>query len=170
VSTLKELDGFGESKVNNLIFQINKSKKTPISNFIKRLGIDLVGVRAVDNLGIKSKEDFLNFNDDSKVVGKNLIDFRDNNIDFITSLLDIIDIESVKEKSSKGKVCMTGKGHKGRKELLSDIESLGYEFSNNISKDISFLICENPDGGSSKLKKAKNLGIKLISYNEFFDA
>ena len=79
-------------------------------------------------------------------------------------------IEVVEEKKSVGikLVSMTGRGPKGRKELIADIEAKGYSFSETINKELEYLICEDVNGSSNKLEKAKKLGIKLISYEEFF--
>ena len=79
-------------------------------------------------------------------------------------------VEVDKKKKSVGikLVCMTGKGQKGRKELIADIEAKGFSFSETINKDLEFLICEDVNGSSSKLEKAKKLVITLISYEEFF--
>ena len=86
----------------------------------------------------------------------------------IKELLSYIEIQEEKKTTGNKLVCMTGKGHKGRKELIQDIESKGFVFSETINKDVEYLICEDINGTSSKLVKARKLGIKLISYEEFF--
>jgi len=165
---LLQIDGFGEKKVNNLLKQIEKSKKQTVVQFISRLGIENVGERAVKNLGIDSMEKFWKFNDTQYVNGQSLITFRRENEDLIKELLSYIEIQE--EKKTTGKLCcMTGKGPKGRKELIADIESKGYSFSETINKELEYLICEDVNGSSSKLVKARKLGIKLISYEEFFN-
>ena len=68
----------------------------------------------------------------------------------------------------KLKICMTGTGPRGRKELIKDIESKGYIFVDSITKETNILLCEDKNSGSSKLEKAKKLGIKIIEYKEFF--
>ena len=65
-------------------------------------------------------------------------------------------------------VCMTGKGPKTRNELVKEIEAKNHRFISSVNKDTNILVCENTDGTSSKLQKARKLGIKLISYGEYF--
>lgn len=113
-------------------------------------------------------EKFWKFDDTQYVNGQSLITFRSENEDLIKELLSYIEIQEEKKKTTGKLCCMTGKGHKGRKELIQDIESKGYSFSETINKDLEYLICGDVNGSSSKLTKARKLGIKLISYEEFF--
>lgn len=166
---LVHVPGFGVKKIDNLLKQIEKSKKQTVVQFISRLGIENVGERAVKNLGIDSMEKFWKFNDTQYINGQSLITFRRENEDLIKELLSYIEIQEEKKTTGNKLVCMTGKGHKGRKELIQDIESKGYSFSETINKDLEYLICEDVSGSSSKLVKARKLGVKLISYKEFFN-
>lgn len=165
---LLSVDGFGQKKVDNLLRQIEKSKKQTVKQFVARLGIESVGERAVENLGIDTIEKFWKFNDIKYINGQSLIAYRDSHKEEIEELLQYVEV--VEEKKSVGikLVSMTGKGFKGRKELIVDIEAKGYSFSETINKDLEYLICEDVNGSSSKLEKAKKLGITLISYEEFF--
>ena len=141
-----------------------------IEKFISNLGIELVGEKAVKKLEIKSMKDFWNFNDSSYVIGQNIIEFKKENKEYIEEIANCINIiETVSKIDSKGKVAMTGSGPKERKELLVDIEALGYEFTDSINKETSILLCEDVNGTSNKLVKARKLGIELKSYSEFFN-
>ena len=164
---LVKISGFGEKKIDNLLKQIEKSKTQTVAQFISRLGIESVGERAVENLNIDTMEKFWNFNDTRYINGQSIIEFRNEFKNDIRNLLKHITIMEAEKKSGK-LVCMTGKGPKGRKELIVDIEAKGYSFSETINKDLEYLICEDVNGSSSKLDKAKKLGITLISYEEFF--
>ncbi len=164
---LIRIPGFGIKKIDNLLKQIEKSKTQTVVQFISRLGIESVGERAVKNLNIDSMEKFWNFNDAKYINGQSIIEFRNEFENDIHNLLKHITIIETEKKSGK-LVCMTGKGHKGRKELIIDIENKGFIFSESISKELEYLICEDINGNSSKLEKARKLGIKLISYEDFF--
>lgn len=164
---LIRVPGFGEKKIDNLLKQIEKSKTQTVVQFISRLGIESVGERAVENLNIDTMEKFWNFNDTKYVNGQSIIEFRNEFENDIRNLLKYITITETEKKSGK-LVCMTGKGPKGRKELIIDIEAKGFMFSESINKELEYLICEDVGGNSSKLDKARKLGIKLISYEEFF--
>ena len=49
------------------------------------------------------------------------------------------------------------------------IEKAGYSYSDNITKETTYLIADDVNGNSSKLKKAREKGIKIITENEFFN-
>lgn len=166
---MAQLEGFGKRKVEIIMKSIEESKKITFPKFIEALGIPLVGEKAVKKLRIKSLDDFIDFNDSSYVIGKNIIEWKKrNNISDLRELYNTLNI--VEEKKSTGKkICMTGTGHKGRKELIKDIESKGDTFMDSISKDLDILLCENPNSGSNKLLKAEKLGIKIMSYKEYFN-
>jgi DNA ligase (NAD+) len=165
------VEGFGPSKTKNAIAQIEATKSMNIRQFVDRLGIDLVGERAMEKLGIKDAKGLLAFADKTFVVGKNLVEFVADNRQFVEDLLACVDIVPLVEmKAGKnGKlVCMTGAGPKTRNELLGDIKAKGDVFIDRVTKDTQILVCEDINGGSSKLEKARKLGVKLISYEEYF--
>jgi len=120
-------------------------------------------------MGITSIEEFMKFSDTTYKIGLNLIQFKSDNKGYIDDLISVIDVQD-KDKnkaSSKGLICMTGSGPKGRKELTKDIENMNYEITNSLNGETSILLCEDPNGSSSKLQKARKLGIKIMSYEDF---
>lgn len=163
------LEGFGDKKINGFIIGVKKADTMTAAKLLSRLGIPLVQEKALKKLGIKNIDDFYIFNDESYVIGKNIIKWKENdlNILFLKDLLQVVNIIEVKSSESKGLICMTGKGPLSRKEIIRIINEKGWEFSSTISKDVKILLCEDPEGDSGKLKKAKKLGIELISYNDF---
>ena len=138
---------------------------------ISKLGIPLVQQKALKKLGIRNMEAFRAFKDDSYVAGQNIISWKksEDNMTFLNNLLEVVEMKDVEFSGSKGQVCMTGKGPLGRKELQKIIEERGYEFSSSVTKSTSILLCEDPEGSSSKVKKAREKGILLLSYEDFLD-
>ena len=59
--------------------------------------------------------------------------------------------------------------YKNRRELQADIERLGGKTTGSVSSKTSYLINNDVNSGSSKNKKAKELGIPIISEQEFID-
>ena len=49
------------------------------------------------------------------------------------------------------------------------IEKAGYSYSDNITKETTYLIADDINGNSSKLQKAREKGIRIITEDEFFD-
>jgi DNA ligase (NAD+) len=172
-SKIIELDGIGKKKVENLKQQIEKTKNIDIVQFLSRLGIELCGEKAVKKLGINTIQQFWNFDDEQYVIGQKLIEYRESHIKELLDLMHVLNVQDVKENISKGenkmKVCMTGKGPLERKELIKIIESKGHEFVASMTKDTNVLICENLNSDTVKLQKALKLGVKLVSYEEFFN-
>ncbi len=163
-----DLEGFGEKKISNFLAQAAAKKHMTAQELIGKLGIPLVQQKALKKLGIESLEDFRNFSDDTYIIGQNIIAWRDDreNEEFLEELLQVIEIEEA-EGGEKGEVCMTGKGPLGRKELTSLAESRGYTVGSAVTKSTVLLVCDDPEGTSSKLQKARKNGIPLISYEDF---
>ena len=67
---------------------------------------------------------------------------------------------------SKGVVCFTGAGPKPRHEMSSIAISKGYQVTENANQ-CTILVAADPNGSSSKLKKARSSGIRIISYEDF---
>ncbi len=164
------LEGFGDKKITNFIEQVEKSRTLTGVDLLSRLGIPLVQKKALKKLSISSIEDFLAFNDETYVIGKNIIQWKQTagNSSYLNELLSVIEIEEEEVSEAKGLVAMTGKGPAGRKELVSKLEEMGYEFVSTVTKETDILLCEDPGSGSSKLKKAEKAGVRLIAYSDFF--
>ena len=164
------LEGFGTKRATNFLMEIDKTRDLECSQFIKNLGISLVGKKAVKKLGIKSITEFKNFNDPTYVIGQKIIEWKSDpvNMKMLEELLEVITVKMILEVSRTMKIAMTGKYKKGRKELIKDIEAKGHEFSSSVTKDTNILLCEDPNGTSSKLQKARKLGVALKSYSEYF--
>lgn len=89
---------------------------------------------------------------------------REEFVDYV-SMFKIIHPEAV--AATNGVVCFTGSGPRPRKQLEKDAVAMGYRPTENIS-EATILVCEDPNGSSSKLKKARAKGTTIMSYEEFF--
>lgn len=70
--------------------------------------------------------------------------------------------------SIKGSICVTGSLKFGsRNKFLEFAKQHGYESKSGVSKGLTYLITNDMSSGSSKNKKAKDLGIKVLSEDEF---
>lgn len=70
-------------------------------------------------------------------------------------------------QSSRPQVCFTGNGGESRGHWIQLAESKGYVFSKGVTKTLSVLVCEDVNGSSSKLVKARKYGVKFMTYEEF---
>ena len=71
---------------------------------------------------------------------------------------------AVRGQALKGKrVVVTGILSKRRSEFQKNLKGYGCVVSSNISKNTDYLICNDKNGTSSKLNKARELDVMIIS-------
>ncbi|MDJ1646010.1 NAD-dependent DNA ligase LigA [Mycoplasma sp. M5725] len=168
-----------EKSTNNLIENIEKSKKCNLFQVIFGLGIKHIGLQSskviakkinklqdlfgfsynelinLDDLGEKSAIEIINFVADEK--NKKLMVFLDKTLSYNKN-------ES-NEKFKNLIFVITGTLSKNRDEYKKIIENSSGKISSSISKNTNYLLCG--DNAGSKLEKAIKLGIKVINENEF---
>lgn len=182
---LLKLDSFKEKKSQNIINSIKNSKKIDFSRFLYALGIPEIGNKTakdlarkfenLDNLGTATKEKLLEVDDIGEVIADNIISFfKDkDNLDEIQNLFNVGVIISGKasaqtnEKISGKTFVLTGTLTRPRREIEEMIENLGGKTSSSVSKNTDFVLAGESAG--SKLDKARELGVKVINEDEFFD-
>lgn len=180
---LLKLDNFKEKKTKNIINSIENSKNIDFYRFLFALGIGEVGVKTakdlannfknLDNLISAEKEDIIAIEDIGEVIADNIYNFfRDkDNLDEIKSLFEsgvkIKEVEnSLKNKNFDGKTfVLTGTLSRPRAEVENLIERLGGKTSSSVSKKTDFVLAGENAG--SKLDKARELNIKILSEDEF---
>ena len=184
---MKVLDGFGKKSVDKLLASIEKSRSVDLEHFLNSLSITLLGKSAsrmiaesVDyEFGVWMKQ-MVGGAEHFKYlpgVGNALIGSLNNY--FNKHCSDIWELSkeftfTTKEKtilsntSLNGKTfVITGSLHKfeNRDKAKKAIEDCGGKVTGSVSKNTSFLVC-NEDAGSSKSKKAHELGVPVITEEE----
>ncbi len=173
----------GDKSVENILRSINEKMEVKLSNFIYALGINEVGEVTARNLANKYKtikklenaeyDDILSLKDIGPVVAKNIYDFFRNKSNLliidniIKSGLILKNEEKNKSRLLKDETyVITGKlKNISRQKLIDYISDNGGNVSNTVSKKTFALITGSEPG--SKLEKAKKLGIKIITDEEF---
>ena len=182
-------DGFGLKSYNNMIKSIEKSRKVKLANFIYALGISEIGfsraklickkfdndIEKVRNLTF---EDLNNIDGLGEVIANKWVETF-NNPDFIKSFEDVlkelefIDVKTNKEESKLDNLTFVITGSvnnfKNRDELIEYIENLGGKVVKAISNNVDYLINNDVTSTSTKNKKAKELGIKIISEEDLLN-
>ena len=180
------LDGFGEKSYNNLIDAINESRDTECYRVINSLGILGIGTA---NAKILSKH----FGDDIEKLRKADVDEL-TEIDEIGPILaksirdyfsdkknarvvdDLLNEVSIKKTKKKGNLKLEGmtfvitgslENYENRDELIKVIEDNGGKTASSVSKNTNYLINNDINSNSTKNKKAKELGVKIISEGDF---
>ncbi len=190
---LENMEGWGKKSVENLFENIEKSKNPSLAKFIYSLGIEGIGevnakilakefgsaeifIDSMEKLasGDRSIYDRL---DDIDGIGrlillglKNFFSL-DSNKDLVAKLSEILTIENysdnLKQTALSGRtIVFTGSLSKlSRAEAKSGAEKLGAKASSSVSASTD-LVVAGEDAGS-KLKKAKELNIKIINEEEW---
>ena len=181
ISTLKKN---GKKFAQNLIDAIEKSKKNDLSKLITALGIRHVGVKAAKTLSRKYKEmdnlmkadyeELSQINDIGPIVANSIATFfsESQTIDLIEKLKNAgVNMKSLEEESEdkrfEGKTfVLTGSLQEfTRGEASTIIERFGGKTSGTVSKKTDYVLAGEEAG--SKLTKAQNLGIQIITETEF---
>ena len=188
------LDRFGANMVNNLLSAIEDSRHCKLENVLVAIGIPGIGRSSAKTMAKhiwevmqpddKSPLEALLHTTDTRYDWSVLPDFgtktTDNinqylsdNHDAIAKLVDILDVrkdDSAAEYVLNGKTfCITGKlNHcSNRDELVKVIESMGGKVVSGVTKKTDYLINNDLDSNSSKNRKAKELGIPILSEENF---
>lgn len=182
----KEYDGFGDKSVDKLLDNIEKSRNTTLDRFIYGLCIPLIGRTASKEIAKFFNYDYEKFRTDGIVTRYSQIDgFGDNMNDSIHDYLrrnHIIvqmlanEFTFIKKEKSNKTVNLSNKTfvitgslnhYKNRDELVSVIEGFGAKVSGSVSSKTNYLINNDVTSTSGKNKKARELGIPIISEEEF---
>ena len=177
------LDGFQKTSANNLIKAIENSKKNDLSKLIFALGIRHIGAKNAAQLAVHfgdmehliaaSEEDVLAIEGFGEIMAKSVVEFfsTEQNVKMIEALkelgLNMKSLAEIKDERFKGKTfVLTGSLSKfTRNEASKIIESFGGKTASSVSKKTSIVLAGEAAG--SKLKKANELGIQVISEDEF---
>lgn len=181
---LIELEKFGPKKAKNLLEAIESSKKCELYQFIYALGIPNVGVKTAKDLVNKFKsldrlkdakfEELVEVPDVGDVVARDVVAFfsEEKVLNIIDELLELgvepqFEEVNVSENPFQGKtVVATGSlQNYSRTEIKTKLESLGAKVSGSVSKKTDYVIAGKSAG--SKLTKAQELGVKVLSEEEF---
>lgn len=185
---IKALEGFGEKSYTNLIASIEKSRRTTLHNFIYALGILQVGPMNakiicrhfeydLDCIMKASIESLTSVEGIGPVIAREIHSYFDleANQEMISRLREELIFEEVQvappsTSTINGKTfVVTGDVNHfdNRKALQAHIEELGGKVTGSVSKKTDYLINNDNESGSSKNKKAKELGIPIITEEEF---
>ena len=177
-----QLDGFRDKSATNLIDSINAAKDTTLARFIYSLGIREVGEATAMNLALNfnniaaflvaTEDDLLEINDIGPVASKFILEFlsKKENIKLVNDLLHLgvspedIKIEDNHPFSSKSIVITGSFTNIARSQLKEELIRVGARVTSSVSAKTDFLVSGEKPG--SKLKKATDLGIKILEEEE----
>jgi DNA ligase (NAD+) len=180
---LIELERMADKSAQNIIDAIEKSKTKPLSKFLYALGIRHVGETTAEDLARHfphlddffhlSEEDLMEVEGIGPEVAASVIQFfRDKKNKESIELLKKAGVKVIEPKiKEKGKLAgktflFTGTLKTfGRDEVRNLVESTGGMTASSISKKVDYVVVGEDPG--SKFDKAKELGIKTLTEEEF---
>ena len=189
VNQVIPLERMAEKSAQNMMDGILKSKEIPFEKVLFALGIRFVGetvakklaksFKSIDNLMVADLETLVAVDEIGERIAQSILKFSSNleNIQLINRLRASglqfeVSAESLENQTEllKGQIfVVSGVFHQlSRTELKKAIEDNGGKVSSSISKKTNFIIAGD-NMGPSKLKKAQDLGVEIISEQDFID-
>ena len=185
LTTLTRLERMGEKSAENALASLEKAKNTTLARFIFALGIREVGEATALNLAnhFKTLEALQNADlealqqvpDVGEVVANRILAFwhEPHNVAVVNDLIqqgvhwDDVEVKEVGENLFKGKtVVLTGTlTQMGRNEAKALLQEMGAKVSGSVSAKTDFVIAG--DAAGSKLTKAQELGVAVLTEEEF---
>lgn len=180
---IAKIERMGEKSAQNLIDAAEKSKKNDLAKLVFALGIRHIGQKAgkllsekfgsMDKIISATKEEISEIEGFGEVMAQSVVDFfsHEENINLIEKLKSVgVNMQSQKEivdMRFEGKTfVLTGTLTAfTRSEATKIIESFGGKASSSVSKKTSYVLAGEDAG--SKLKKANDLGVEIISEETF---
>lgn len=183
-----EMEGFGQKSYDNLIESLERAKETTLPRVVYSLGIANIGLanakvicryfnNDLEKIRHASLEEISEIDTIGPVIAGNLVSYfqdEENNrrLDHLMSFLHIQDEGPKQEQIFAGmNFVITGSlVHFGnRSEAKELIESLGGKVTGSVTKKTNYLINNDIQSSSSKNKKARELGIPILSEEDFLN-
>ena len=185
LTTLTRLERMGAKSAENALASLEKAKNTTLARFIFALGIREVGEATALNLAnhFKTLEALQNADLDAlqqvpdvgEVVANRILAFwhEPHNVAVVNDLIqqgvhwDDVEVKEVGDNLFKGKtVVLTGTlTQMGRNEAKALLQEMGAKVSGSVSAKTDFVIAG--DAAGSKLTKAQELGVAVLTEEEF---
>lgn len=180
------LDKKGDKSADNLLKALENSKENPLYRVIYALGIRHIGNKSakllcdsmltIDNIMSATVEDISSIEGFGGIMAESLVEYfsLEQNIQLVAQLRELgVKMIPVEKKSDNGK--FTGKTFVltgtlptlKRSEAAKIIEDLGGKTSSSVSKKTDFVVAG--DAAGSKLTKAQQLGITIITENQLIE-
>lgn len=182
------MEGFGEKSFDNLVAAAKKASHTTPARLLYALGIPNIGVANAKMIARACRnnwKEIAGLTEDRLVLIEGIGDImakgyaeyfrKAENTEMISDLLQLLTLdESFEEAADKltGKTfVITGslEHFENRDDAKAKIEELGGKTAGSVSKNTDYLINNDILSGSSKNKKAKELGVPIITEEEFLE-
>lgn len=171
------LDRQGDRSAEKALTNLHAKKQTTLANLIGALNIKSFGTSlatvivengfdTLDKVFKMKPEDLIKIDGFEEKRATDICYGIQKNKELLKELSNIMTIGSTASKTAGPKICITGKLSRPKKYYQNLLESNGYQYARSVSKDLAYLVADNPAGSSSKIKKAKRYKIPIISETE----
>lgn len=186
----KRFPGFGTKSVTGILAAIEKSRETTLDRFLYGLSIPMVGRSASEMIAKACDYDFGAFMQIMVLTGAKFFNYLDGVGDSIIKSMDeyfnkecsnifelskefnfnvpkVVNLSLSSEVSGKTFVITGSVEHFANRDAVKDaIVNHGGKVVGSVSAKVDYLVNNDINSTSSKNKKAKELGIKIITENE----
>ena len=178
---LLKVEGFAAKSAGNLIKELQRVRNMPEYQFLTSLNIPNVGPNIaklllqdmdINALRTASRDQLSGIPGIGPERAKAISDafeMRKEEVDELLSAVTPVR-ETLSEKGSMPTVCFTGKMPEKRAFYVELARSKGYASSDSVTKELTLLVAADVNENSSKLVKARKLGVKILSLDEFLAA
>ncbi len=183
-----QMEGFGEKSYENMVASIEKARKTTAARLLYSLGIPNIGVATaklickefkqdIEKIRHAETEELTAINGIGEVMAQAYTAYfaKEENQAQLDEILKEVEIEKEQEAETASfdgmTFVVTGsvEQFKNRSELKAYIEERGGKVAESVSKNTDYLINNDTASNSSKNKKARELGIPILSETEFLN-
>ena len=180
------MEGFGQKSYDKLIENAEKARETSLARLLYGLGIGGIGAsnarvlseafhENAEELSRAELSEVVSIKGIGPILGESIVRYfkEEENCRLFRKLLSILHLhreEKAENTALSGKVfVITGSlNHfQNRKELEEEIRKAGASTASSVSKNTSYLINNDKNSTSSKNKKAQELGIPILSEEDF---
>lgn len=184
---IMSMEGFGEKSYQNLIASIETARKVTLPRLIYGLGIANIGVATaklickhyqyqLESIRKATVEELSQIDGIGEVIAQGIVDYfqKEDNMTRLSHLLEEVEIEI--EEVNEAEQTLTGKAFvitgslehfANRDELKELIESKGGKVTGSVTSKTVCLINNDITSNSSKNKKAKDIGVPIVTEEEF---
>ena len=181
-----DMEGFGEKSYENLIASIERARHTTLPRLLYSLGIANIGLANakiicrqfdydLEQMIQADPEEISAIEGIGPVIAGTFTEYfaKEDNVKRLRHLLSHLDIEEVKREENQSlegnQFVITGsvEHFENRAKLKEYIEERGGKVTGSVTKKTDFLINNDTQSSSSKNKKAKELGIPILSEEDF---
>ena len=182
------MDGFGEKSYEKLVKAAETAKITTTAKFIYSLGIANIGLsnarmvckafsNDLEKIRHASIDELVEIDGVGEIIAESFVKFfaNENNNHMVDDLLDIVTLEDEENDNANDMEGMnfviTGSVNhfSNRSDVKELIEGRGGKVTGSVTSKTKYLINNDSTSNSSKNKKAKELGVQIITEDEFID-